>query len=202
MDRHPIDSQQGGDPMSLPYLIVVTGEPGAGKSTFAEALSREACLPLLSRDRIKEGCVHTWGLSAKELPPDANLRATNLFFETMGSLLEGGCSLIAEAAFQHPLWSQRLTPWLNRARIRLCLCAPESREIAHERFLRRGLADRRRGHYHGDRGVELARQGLAVDFADYAPPRLPVPTFRIDTTGEYDPPLSVLIEQLFQAEEM
>ena len=42
-----------------PYLIVITGRPGAGKTTLSERLSREWSLPLISRDRIKEGYVHT-----------------------------------------------------------------------------------------------------------------------------------------------
>ena len=66
--------------MMIPYLIVVTGEPGAGKTTFAKALAGEACLPLICRDQIKEGCVHTWERSSLPVPEDANLIATKLFF--------------------------------------------------------------------------------------------------------------------------
>ena len=47
--------------MPKPLLIVVTGRPGAGKTTLAARLSEEWCLPLVSRDRIKEGLVHTEG---------------------------------------------------------------------------------------------------------------------------------------------
>ncbi|MGI6174249.1 MAG: AAA family ATPase [Christensenellales bacterium] len=176
--------------MNLPFLIIVTGEPGAGKTTFAEALSREACLPLLSRDRIKEGCVHTWEQSASQQPENANLLATNLFFEIMVQMLSGGCSLIAEAAFQHAVWEKYLSPLMDKAQIRICLCAPERSEIARERFLRRDLADMRRSRFHGTRGE------AATPLAHYEPPQLQVLTFRIDTTGEYIPSLSALIPQL------
>ncbi len=178
--------------MRLPFLIVVTGEPGAGKTTFAEALSREACLPLLSRDRIKEGCVHTWEQSASQQPENANLSATNLFFEIIGQMLAGGCSLVAEAAFQHTVWEKYLSPLMDKAQIRICLCAPERRELARARFLRRALADTRRIRFHGTRGA------AAAPLTHYEPPQLPVPTFRIDTTGEYIPSLSALIPQLLK----
>ena len=182
--------------MMIPYLIVVTGEPGAGKTTFAIALAGEACLPLICRDQIKEGCVHTWERSSLPVPEDANLIATKLFFQVITQMLEGGCSLIAEAAFQHKLWSPYLEPLMETARIRICLCAPDTREIAHERFLQRGLSDSRRIRFHNDFGVELARQGKIPVFTEYDPPHLNVPTYRINTTGEYDPPLSTLIPLL------
>ena len=57
--------------MLKPYLIAVTGRPGAGKSTFAHALGQRAFLPVISRDEIKEGYVHTFGKSHAELPEGA-----------------------------------------------------------------------------------------------------------------------------------
>ena len=54
--------------MTKPYLIVVTGRPGAGKSTFAHAFARSAFLPVVSRDEIKEGYVHTFGVRHDALP--------------------------------------------------------------------------------------------------------------------------------------
>ena len=184
--------------MNQPFLIIVTGEPGAGKTTFAEALSHRACLPLVCRDQIKEGCVHTWEESGSEMPDEPNLVATNLFFNVIDQLLMGGCSLIAEAAFQHTLWHKYLTPLMGKGRIRICVCAPERREIAHDRFLRRGLDDSNRIRFHNDWGVELARQGIMPTFSDYEPPHLSVPTIHIDTTGDYIPSLDELIPHLLK----
>ena len=90
--------------MKKPVLIVVTGRPGAGKTTFSERISREWYLPLVSRDRIKEGYVHTMGMPHDQLPEDANLLATRAFFDTLGFMLDRNVSVIAEAAFQHKLW--------------------------------------------------------------------------------------------------
>lgn len=87
--------------MNTPYLLIITGRPGSGKTTLAQHLSEELHLPLLSRDEIKEGYARTYGLGHDNLPPDTNLIVTELFFETIATWLEAGISLIVEAAFQH-----------------------------------------------------------------------------------------------------
>ena len=184
--------------MDRPFLFIVTGEPGAGKTTFAKALAEEICFPFVCRDHIKEGLVHTWEKSADGIPSNANLIATTLFFQTITQMIENGCSVLAEAAFQHPVWSKFLTPLMEKADIRICICAPEQREIAQRRYLQRGLDDPRRTRFHNDPGLETARNGLVPALAAYEPPRLAVPTFHVDTTSEYHPPLSRLAAQLFK----
>lgn len=65
--------------MANPYLIVVTGRPGSGKTTFSKELGNEICMPVISRDQINEGYVHTLGKSHNELPEAANKVATAWF---------------------------------------------------------------------------------------------------------------------------
>ena len=42
-----------------PLLLIISGPPGAGKSTAARVLSDYLCLPVLSVDLIKAGIVFT-----------------------------------------------------------------------------------------------------------------------------------------------
>ena len=183
--------------MLKPYLVAVTGRPGAGKSTFAHALGQRAFLPVISRDEIKEGYVRTFGKSHAELPEGANAEATRLFFDTAERLLDGGVSLIAEAAFQHKLW----TPWLEsmkcRARIILMICQAGDGSVELERFVQRGLENPLREYFHGDKGVDMARRGLTVKAGPYEPPHLDVPTSSIDTAGEYHPSIEQLLHEIF-----
>src|SRR5438046_2072899 len=44
-----------------PVLIVVTGQPGSGKTTLALPLSQALRCPRISRDEIKEGLIRTTG---------------------------------------------------------------------------------------------------------------------------------------------
>ena len=181
--------------MVKPYLVAVTGRPGAGKTTFAEKLSRAACLPMLSRDQLKEGYVRTQGVPNRELSGDVNRIVTDLFFETIEQLIDGGVSLIAEAAFQHRVWSAKLFPLMDRARVRVLVCSPgEDGRLALERFLQRGLSDPRREYFHGDKGVDMARRGMELSVSPYEEPRLPVPTWHIDTSDGYRPGIDEIIK--------
>ena len=192
-------SGEGAVELGKPFLIIVTGQPGAGKTTFADALGAAACLPVISRDRLKEGYVHT--LRDGVMPDDADLMATDAFFDTLQTLADRGISVIAEAAFQHRLWSARLAPLYEKADVKLCICLPGSDEVARERYIRRGLKDGRRERFHGDPGVAVARSGKTPVFAEYEPPRLDVPTYHIDTTGEYVPPMDEMIRLLLDGSE-
>lgn len=182
--------------MSKPYLIAVTGRPGAGKTTFSRALGQQAFLPVISRDEIKEGYVHTFGKRHSELPKDANGVATNIFFRTVEQLLDNGVSLIAEAAFQHRLWAPYLESLREKARISLIICQAGDARTALDRFIRRGLENPMREYFHGDKGVDMYRRGIPVDPGTYDEPKLDLPTFHVDTTGAYDPSIESLMRKI------
>lgn len=181
--------------MNKPTLIVVTGRPGSGKTTLAKRLGAEARLPVVSRDAIKEGYVRTMGKPHAELP-DGNRVATDVFFQTVEVLLDGGVSLVAEAAFQHRLWSARLEPLMHKARIVVLVCLPGDDRTAYDRtaydrYLRRRADDPMRVYYHGDGGE-------AGEVPTYDPPRLDVPTLNVDTTDGYRPSVSDLLGEIFR----
>lgn len=158
-----------------PTLIIVTGAPGSGKSTYAHKLAEELQLPLIPRDEMKEGYVDKLGKSHAELPEDTNKVITELFFGTVEKFLEEGASLIAEGAFQHKLWSFFLTPMMDKCQMKVLICTTP---LAAERRRMRAENDPRHEYYHGK--AELGE--IAYD-----EPRLPCPTIHIDTTGNYAP---------------
>lgn len=182
--------------MAKPYLLVVTGRPGAGKTTFSKALSEEIHMPVISRDQIKEGYVHTFGKKHAQLPPETNGVVTGIFFDTLQLLVTNHVSVIAEAAFQHRMWSSYLEPFQELARIRMLICRAED-GVAYERYIRRGLEDPLREYFHGDAEVDMARMGKKADISPYNEPHIDVPTFHIDTTGAYQPSIAELTGMIF-----
>lgn len=176
-----------------PYLIVVTGRPGSGKTTFAQELSAEICMPLISRDQIKEGYVHTFGKSHIQLPQESNKIVTEIFFDTLNGLVTNNVSVIAEAAFQHGVWSRMLERFKGKARIYMLICKVDDR-IALDRFVKRRLDTPSREYYHGDKIV-------GPDAIPYEEPHLDVPTFHIDTLGEYSPSIKALEKIILEQRE-
>jgi adenylate kinase family enzyme len=59
-----------------PKLVIVTGQPGSGKTTLSKELGKLLYLPVISRDEIKEGYVNTFNVPHHKLPGDTNKIAT------------------------------------------------------------------------------------------------------------------------------
>ena len=167
-----------------PYLLVVTGRPGAGKTSFAKALGNEMWMPVISRDQIKEGYVHTQNKSHSQLPVETNGIVNEIFFGTIMKLIEGGVSVIVEAAFQHKLWSAMLKDFTDKVNLRVFICTVED-NVAHERFLNRKSENKEREYFHGDN---------IAGVSTYEAPRLDVPTFFVDTTDGYVPSVKDLVK--------
>lgn len=178
--------------MNKPFLIVVTGRPGSGKTTLAHALAREVRCPALCRDEFKEGLVNTATSSHAALGADANWRVYETFFQAVELLVANGITLVIEAAFQHKLWVPKLEPLLNRASVRIVVCSVDP-QLARARFIQRGLADTNRERFHGDFAVHAAKDGVQLPITNYDPPHLPVPTLEVDTTDGYQPELDVIV---------
>ncbi len=177
--------------LSPPSLIVVTGRPGSGKTTLAHALARAVRCPAVCRDEIKEGFVNTTGQTPQP-GDDSALKVYEAFFDAVTLLLNRGVTLIAEAAFQHRLWAPKLEPLRGIARIRIILCDVGA-ALARARHVERGLADPAREHFHDDRAVQAAREGRELPIENYDPPRLDVPTLKVDTSDGYHPALEAIV---------
>ena len=182
--------------MTKPLLIVVTGRPASGKTTLSQILSEEIKCPLLSRDRFKEGYINTFQSHPNELPALVDQDIYALFFQTIELLLSKNISLVAEAAFQHKLWHPKLMPLLGKADIRMVICdiAPE---LARRRFTARMAADAGRERFHGD-GAELVQYPDDSLITSYKAPDLPVPTLGVDTTENYNPGITGIIEFIWK----
>lgn len=169
---------------------MVTGRPGAGKTTLADELARAVRCPLISRDRIKEGCVNTTGQS--DSTSDAVKRKVyDAFFGAIRHMVDHEITVVAEAAFQHRAWANGLDGLMRAARVRVIQCEVTA-ELARTRQVERGLADPRREWFHGDPLVQAARDGVELPLEEYEPPRLEVPTLAVDTTDGYRPGMEAI----------
>src|SRR5580765_2973599 len=91
-----------------PKCIIITGRAGAGKTTLSKKLGQLLCMPVISRDEIKEGYVNTFGVKHDQLPPDTDRIVTDFFFDVVCQYLTNKVSVIIEAAFHHAVWEPRM----------------------------------------------------------------------------------------------
>jgi predicted kinase len=85
--------------MSKPQrqVVLVSGAPGAGKSTLAVPLASELGFPLLAKDRIKETLADTLGDGAGELAWSQRLGAASM--ELLWALAGDAPAAVLEANF-------------------------------------------------------------------------------------------------------
>lgn len=167
--------------MGHPTLVVVSGPPGSGKTQLAHALASTIGCPAISRDEIKEGMVHAHAKGYSPSQGDELTRLTYpLFFDVVRRMLEGGVTVVAEAAFQDRLWREGLEPLSPLAIFRIIRCVVPD-EVARERRLRRTAVATRAAH--------ADAEWLDIPASRFDPISLPVPTLVVDTSNGYIPDL-------------
>jgi predicted kinase len=158
---------------ALPRLIVVTGPPGAGKTTVAAALREQLGLPLIAKDALKE----TLG-DALEFDGDRHesqrlgVATFRIQFAVVHELLSAGISLIAEGNFRGSWFDT-----LPRAEI-VQVYVSAAPATLRERLLVRD-SHRHRVHYDREAADEIAQRAAA---GEWVPLSLGGRLIEIDTT--------------------
>jgi predicted kinase len=170
--------------MGTPTLIIVSGPAGSGKTTLAHALAAAVGCPALCRDEIKEGMVAAEPGFVAGLSDPLSLRTYDVFFAAIRLLLDAEVTLVAEAAFQHPLWDRGLDRLDDLADLRIVRCRVDP-DAARARMERR-LAEQITRAAHAD----AAHLSAAAPFDAI---HREAPTLDVDTTDGYDPRLDAVV---------
>ncbi len=175
--------------MTSPTLAVVSGPPGGfGKTTLAHQIARSVGCPAICRDEIKEGMVHA-DPGFVPGPGDALTQRTfPLFFDVLALLLGAGVTVVAEAAFQGPVWGPGLARLAKIADLRIIQCVVDP-GIAHARNVRRAADHPLRGRAHA---ATSSDRPPPSSFA-FDPIAVDAPVLQVDTTDGYRPGLPNIV---------
>jgi predicted kinase len=159
----------------LPFLIVVTGAPGSGKSTLSQALASELELPLLAKDDVKEALFQALGTGDREWSRKLGGATYEVLFAVARRLLESGISCILESNFSQAEPLRSLPP----ARVVQIFCTAPA-ELILDRYSRRA---RHPGHLDDEIVAEL-RERLAN--REWRPLNLRGKLIEVDTSARLD----------------
>lgn len=143
--------------MHKPFVIIVTGAPGTGKTTLAQWLADQSHLPLLCKDAIKEMLFDELGWSDRAWSRKLGQASIALLFSLIEVQLRAGQSLITESNFMHP-WSTR-----DFLRLQQCypfipfqiLCSCDTSVLAQRFTARANSPERHPGHVEVDNMEEF-----------------------------------------------
>jgi aminoglycoside phosphotransferase family enzyme/predicted kinase len=149
-----------------PLLLLVTGPPGTGKSTLADALGAASGLPVLSSDAERKRVL---GIDADERAPDeayddaARAAVYRRIGERAGAQLQAG-GVIVDATFASAELQQAFLEALPagaEAALRVVRCSLEPRVLAQR------LAARRPATAHGSDAGPAVAERLAATMAPF-----------------------------------
>lgn len=134
--------------MKIPVLVIVSGPPGAGKTTISRRLGAALGVPVIAKDDIKESLFGSLGWSDRVWSRKLGAATWNLLFLLLDRFLEAGTSFVMESNFDRRLHAEELSKrtCANDFRLIEVHCTAAAQTLARRYRERQLSGDRHPGH--------------------------------------------------------
>ena len=129
-------------------LIIITGPPGAGKTTLARSLSQALNLPLISKDDVKDILFDTLGWKDRQWSMKLGEASFEILFHLLECQLKANKSAVVETAFIPQYHNERFLDLLGKYDFRpMHIVCTADYKVLYERFIKRTKSNERHpGH--------------------------------------------------------
>lgn len=175
----------------IPFVLVIQGGAGVGKSTLARKLAADLGLGVLSKDDIKESLFDTLLIDNREESRHLGVAVSRSLYEFIGQMIAAQKDIIVESVFNTSFANEEFKHLCAKypARYMQIYCFADE-ETRQKRFMNR-IENKSRHPRHFDTLEEYKRaSGLAYD------PLAIEPVVKIDTTNFSDNDYLLLLKQV------
>jgi predicted kinase len=170
--------------VSRPLLVIVSGPPGAGKTTVARRLGPALGLPVVAKDDIKESLFGSLGWSDREWSRKLGAATWRLLFLVLERLMEAGTSALIESNFDRRLHVGQFRDLSDRFGFDVVevYCTANVETLARRYRERELSGDRHPGHEGSDYSPDDESFAVELTQREHVPLGVALLTFEVDTT--------------------
>jgi predicted kinase len=177
------------------HVLVVSGLPGAGKTTVAQRVQRALSWPLMAKDHFKERLFDVLGSPDPQASKQLSIASYALMFDMTRQLAAHGISVMLEGNFRWPEVGQHFEALSPGVRFIQLWCTAPVEVLISRLQLRAQDKSRHPGHHDDENLAQLVQE-----VSSQTPTPLPLPgeLITVDTSKDTLAAVAKLVTRLIR----